>query len=423
MPYPSHYNACAGYANMLRKKGWRTVATVSSVTISDAELQGFEVVNWDYILEHDLSSIRQVVGHFLREVSQRNFFTYRYKEFYKQFLTTRGIVNQLKPDVLYIDIHIGYYFCFWNLPSVFLHTKLSSRMHSSIYPFICDSISMNSFICKMLSFLKWKFIFLNIFIKKILRKFAFLNRDEDFFLKRIAERNNYDWKSIYDPYNLLYDNWRNVSRLILCPISFDYPWYKPNRIDTHLWFPSECEPNKVLIDNLLPNTDNLSIIYVAFGSSSNQSKLLSGFYTTLIKIVIENPNYYLILSAGYLSSYLNQYFSNDRVCIKPHVSQRQILPFCDLFITHAGLNSVKESIQFGIPMLAYPLNRKVDQPGNAARIVYHGLGLKGKLKKDSLLNIQNKITEILTNKSFKYNCKLMQQRFKEECSLNQIIIK
>jgi UDP:flavonoid glycosyltransferase YjiC (YdhE family) len=41
-------------------------------------------------------------------------------------------------------------------------------------------------------------------------------------------------------------------------------------------------------------------------------------------------------------------------------------------VTHGGLGSIKECVMHAVPMLVFPLD--VDQPGNAARVVHHGLG-------------------------------------------------
>jgi hypothetical protein len=54
--------------------------------------------------------------------------------------------------------------------------------------------------------------------------------------------------------------------------------------------------------------------------------------------------------------------------------QIDVLRRAALFVTHGGFNSVKEAIHFGVPMLVAPLF--YDQPGNAARVVHHGLGAR-----------------------------------------------
>ena len=50
----------------------------------------------------------------------------------------------------------------------------------------------------------------------------------------------------------------------------------------------------------------------------------------------------------------------------------RMLPHCDLFIGHAGLNSVKESISYGVPMLLLPFFG--DQHFIARRCQELGLG-------------------------------------------------
>ncbi|MCB8838728.1 glycosyltransferase [Aurantimonas sp. VKM B-3413] len=52
--------------------------------------------------------------------------------------------------------------------------------------------------------------------------------------------------------------------------------------------------------------------------------------------------------------------------------QRTILAQASVCVTHAGLNTVLDSLEAGVPMLAIPM--AFDQPGIAARIVYHGVG-------------------------------------------------
>ncbi|MDI5961223.1 glycosyltransferase [Streptomyces sp. SL13] len=60
------------------------------------------------------------------------------------------------------------------------------------------------------------------------------------------------------------------------------------------------------------------------------------------------------------------------VVLESFVPQQELLSTCDLFITHAGFNGVREAIAAGVPMVALPLF--ADQPATAARVEEIGLG-------------------------------------------------
>lgn len=54
--------------------------------------------------------------------------------------------------------------------------------------------------------------------------------------------------------------------------------------------------------------------------------------------------------------------------------QEAVLARASACITHGGMNTVMDSLAAGVPMLAIPI--AFDQPGVAARIVHHGVGLR-----------------------------------------------
>ncbi|MET7606055.1 macrolide family glycosyltransferase [Streptomyces avermitilis] len=58
--------------------------------------------------------------------------------------------------------------------------------------------------------------------------------------------------------------------------------------------------------------------------------------------------------------------------VRRHVPQLQVLREADLFVTHAGMGSVMESLSFGVPMVAIP--QMSEQRANADRVVELGLG-------------------------------------------------
>ena len=61
------------------------------------------------------------------------------------------------------------------------------------------------------------------------------------------------------------------------------------------------------------------------------------------------------------------------VVVVSHAPQIEVLKRSALCITHAGLNTVLESLSTGVPMLALPITN--DQPGVAARIANKKMGV------------------------------------------------
>jgi UDP:flavonoid glycosyltransferase YjiC (YdhE family) len=62
------------------------------------------------------------------------------------------------------------------------------------------------------------------------------------------------------------------------------------------------------------------------------------------------------------------------VVIVERAPQIELLRLASIAITHAGLGTIKECILVGVPMIVFP--QAFDQPGNAARVEFHGIGLR-----------------------------------------------
>lgn len=59
--------------------------------------------------------------------------------------------------------------------------------------------------------------------------------------------------------------------------------------------------------------------------------------------------------------------------------QLEVLSRSALCIHHGGLSTVREALFYGVPMVVFPC--WFDQPGNAARVVYHRLGRRGDIRR------------------------------------------
>jgi len=80
-------------------------------------------------------------------------------------------------------------------------------------------------------------------------------------------------------------------------------------------------------------------------------------------------------------------------------------------VGHGGFGSVKEAIFMGVPTLLIPLY--YDEPGNAARVVYHGLGLQLNREQVSPVTLGSSIDRLLNEGSFLANARRMSQKFVE----------
>jgi zeaxanthin glucosyltransferase len=76
-------------------------------------------------------------------------------------------------------------------------------------------------------------------------------------------------------------------------------------------------------------------------------------------------------------------------------------------ITHAGLNTVLESLARGVPQLAIPIT--YDQPGVAARIAHKKTGVVNSLAGLTVDHLAFHLNEVLTNPTYRENARTLQK--------------
>jgi UDP:flavonoid glycosyltransferase YjiC (YdhE family) len=80
-------------------------------------------------------------------------------------------------------------------------------------------------------------------------------------------------------------------------------------------------------------------------------------------------------------------------------------------ITHGGLGSVKECVMLGVPMLGVPLD--IDQPGNVARVVHHGVGLAADVSQTTAEELAWALHRLIHEQSFRDRIGALRARFEE----------
>ncbi|MDE8557658.1 glycosyltransferase [Pantoea vagans] len=98
-----------------------------------------------------------------------------------------------------------------------------------------------------------------------------------------------------------------------------------------------------------------------------------GLFKTIVRACHEIDAQLLLAHCGRLSS-----FQAEKLALSSHIQvvdfadQAAALAQADLAITHGGMNTVLDAVNHLTPLLAIPL--AFDQPGVAARVVWHGIG-------------------------------------------------
>ena len=87
--------------------------------------------------------------------------------------------------------------------------------------------------------------------------------------------------------------------------------------------------------------------------------------------------------------------------------QLALLDKAAVLITHAGVNTVLESLCRGVPMVALP--RSADQPGMGARIVHAGVGLRASFKGCTPGELRGLVKRVLAEDAFRQRARQLQQ--------------
>jgi MGT family glycosyltransferase len=137
---------------------------------------------------------------------------------------------------------------------------------------------------------------------------------------------------------------------------------------------------------------------------------LLSFYKTCLS-AFENTPYQVILSVGNLVS-LNEFGKlPEHISVFSHVDQIAVLEKADVFISHCGMNSVNESLYFGVPLIMLP--QTSEQSGVAERVSQLGAGIR--LHKPDADAIQNTVEKIFADSSYKQNAHKISDGF-QKCS-------
>jgi MGT family glycosyltransferase len=143
-------------------------------------------------------------------------------------------------------------------------------------------------------------------------------------------------------------------------------------------------------------------VYASMGTMVGEMRSLQpAFFTPFIEAFARRVDWEMVISVG--KTIDPQAFGTlpDNVIVRQSVPQVALLPHVDVFITHAGANSMHESLLFGVPMVCIPCFG--DQPYNANRIVKAGAGLPLVYETLNTGDIRAQVDRVAADATFRAN--------------------
>jgi zeaxanthin glucosyltransferase len=146
------------------------------------------------------------------------------------------------------------------------------------------------------------------------------------------------------------------------------------------------------------------LIYASMGT------ILNGrvdVFRTIVAALAKHKDLQLVLSIGDQLDPEQLGPAPGNAIIVKRAPQVELLKQTSVCITHAGLNTVLESLAQGVPQVAIPV--ALDQPGVAARIADKKTGVVTSLDKLSAEHLSTLLNEVLSNSTYRNNARKLQK--------------
>lgn len=144
-------------------------------------------------------------------------------------------------------------------------------------------------------------------------------------------------------------------------------------------------------------------VYISLGTVLNQNR---HFYQYCIK-AFGNTDYDVLMVVGKKTDIPSLGNVPENFTVKKFVDQISILQAADVFISHSGMNSVSESLYFGVPMVLFPQHSEQRMVANRVDELGAGLILKGSKPK----SLRVAVAEVLKNQIYKENAQKLSKTF------------
>ncbi|MCM1185537.1 MAG: glucosyltransferase [Lachnoclostridium sp.] len=140
------------------------------------------------------------------------------------------------------------------------------------------------------------------------------------------------------------------------------------------------------------------LVYLSMGTVGTVDNDMLPLYRRCIK-AFSDTDYQVVLSVGNTIPVGKLGTLPENISVFPYVDQIAVLRQADVFLSHCGMNSVNESLYFGVPLIMLP--QTAEQRGVAERV--HQLGAGMKLPKTDAPSLLRAVNHVLSDNSYRQN--------------------
>ncbi|MBT2582609.1 macrolide family glycosyltransferase [Planococcus sp. ISL-109] len=152
-----------------------------------------------------------------------------------------------------------------------------------------------------------------------------------------------------------------------------------------------------------PKSEQRKRIYISLGTILNRNP---AFYRNCFQ-AFAHEDYEVVLSAGEKTDLSLLPDIPDNFTVQQTVDQIAVLHNTDVFLTHCGMNSVSESLYFGVPMVLFPQHSEQKMIANRVAELGAGVLLKGTTPKE----LETAVAQILSHPSYQHQAQQLSASF------------
>jgi zeaxanthin glucosyltransferase len=313
-----------------------------------------------------------------------------------------GATCHLHPDLLLTSSGmpwVGIAACQTGIPVISFSSTLISVEDSAVPPFNTDLIPKDTLRSRLRTWLEWKKLFL---YRRLYSKDWDISED----LKALARDCGYPLEKL----DFRVETWPRLllPELVFFPEELDFA--RARKPEGAFFIEASVDIERRDGDFLWDRIDeDKPLVYCTLGSllPFKFPARASRFFQMFMDAMAQRPGLQGVVTIGnYLKA--GEFNCPGNVFIASTAPQVDVLKRASLMISHAGVTGVKESAFMGVPMLLIPIS--YDEFGNAARVVYHGLGERLRLKEVSAFELGRLIDRVLKDSSYSARAKVISEK-------------